>query len=78
MLYYRLLKQTGASFLTGLTSGLQAWSSRGYRDNTMTLQTLCEWVLQLGESIVITFVDYLVTFLDTVSHNKFPDEALVV
>lgn len=61
-------------------SHLQDWQAgfrrgRGCRDNTAILRTLCDRILRLGESIVISFIDYSTAF-DSVSH-KFLDEALI-
>ena len=59
-------------FLKDWQAGFRA--RRGCRDNSMILRTVCQKILELGESITITFADYLAAF-DTVSH-KFLDEAL--
>ena len=47
---------------------------RGCRDNVMMLRTLIEDMLERGEQVVATFVDYSAAF-DSVSH-KFIDTAL--
>ena len=60
------------SFLKDWQAGFR--TKRGCRDNSMILRTVCQRMIELGESIAITFVDYSAAF-DTVSH-KFLDEAL--
>ena len=40
----------------------------------MILRTVCQRMIELGESVVITFIDYSDEF-DTISH-KFLDEVL--
>lgn len=58
---------------------LQNWQAgfrpgRGCRDNVTILRTLYQKVMQCGEAIAVTFIDYSAAF-DTVSH-KFLDKAL--
>ena len=58
---------------------LQNWQAgfrpdRGCRDNVTILCTLYQKVMQCGEAIAVTFIDYSAAF-DTVSH-KFLDKAL--
>lgn len=49
-------------------------AKRGCRDNSMILRGVCQRMVDLGESLAITFIDYSAAF-DTISH-KFLDEAL--
>ena len=60
------------SFLKDWQAGFRA--NRGCRDNSMILRTVCQKMIEMGESIAISFVDYSAAF-DTISH-KFLDEAL--
>ena len=60
------------SFLKDWQAGFRA--KRGCRDNSMILRTVCQKMIELGESIAITFIDYSAAF-DTISH-KLLDEAL--
>ena len=60
-------------------SYLQDWQAgfrqeRGCRDNSTILRTLCQRVLQLGQALTATFIDYSAAF-DSCSH-KFIDNAL--
>ena len=78
---YKVLSQIMLARLSAqCDSFLQDWQagfrkSRGCRDNTVILRTLCQDVLRLGESLTVNFVDYAAAF-DSVSH-KFLDETLV-
>ena len=67
----RLEAETG-HYLSGWQAGFR--KTRGCRDNILTLRTLLEDVLEQGEQVVATFIDYSAAF-DSVSH-RFLDEAL--
>ena len=77
---YKVLSQCLLARLDKETDGYLAdWQAgfrklRGCRDNVMTLRTLVEDMLEQGQRMVATFVDYSAAF-DTVSH-KFLDLAL--
>lgn len=60
------------SFLKDWQAGFRA--KRGCRDNSMILHMVCQKMIEMGESIAISFIDYSAAF-DTISH-KFLDEAL--
>ena len=66
------LLQHSEGYLQDWQAGFRA--NRGCRDNSMVLRTICDEMIQIGEKIAITFVDYSAAF-DTVSH-KFIDRAL--
>ena len=59
-------------FLSDWQAGFR--KTRGCRDNVMVLRTLYEDMLERGEQLFVTFIDYSAAF-DSVSH-KFLDEAL--
>jgi hypothetical protein len=67
----RLEEETG-SYLADWQAGFR--KTRGCRDNILTLRTLLEDILEQGEELVATFIDYSAAF-DSVSH-RFLDEAL--
>ena len=77
---YKILSQCLLQRLSAETDGYLAdWQAgfrklRGCRDNVMLLRTLIEDVLEQGDQVVATFVDYSAAF-DSVSH-KFLDIAL--
>ena len=77
---YKVLSQCLLQRLNTETEGYLAdWQAgfrkgRGCRDNVMMLRTLVEEVLDKGEELFATFVDYSAAF-DSVSH-KFIDRAL--
>lgn len=77
---YKVLSRIILGRLVGKSERyLQDWQAgfrqaRGCRDNSYILRVLCERMLQLGEEIAITFIDYTAAF-DSVSH-KFLDAAL--
>ena len=77
---YKVLSQCLLQRLSAETDGYLAdWQAgfrklRGCRDNVMMLRTLIEDVLEQGEQVVATFVDYSAAF-DSISH-KFIDIAL--
>ena len=77
---YKILSQCLLERLNAETDGYLAdWQAgfrkqRGCRDNVMVLRTLIEDMLEKGEQLVATFVDYSAAF-DSVSH-KFIDLAL--
>ena len=75
MLSYILLGRligTSEDFLKDWQAGFR--SSRGCRDNAMTLRVICERMIVLGKSITTVFIDYRAAF-DSVSH-KYVDQAL--
>ena len=63
---------TSDDFLKDWQAGFR--SSRGCRDNSMTLRVICERMIALGRAITAVFIDYRAAF-DSVSH-KFVDQAL--
>ena len=77
---YKVLSQCMLMRLNTETDGyLSDWQAgfrqnRGCRDNSMILRTIIEDVLEQGQSICATFIDYSAAF-DSVSHN-FIDSAL--
>ena len=66
------LESETASFLSEWQSGFR--KERGCRDNVLTLRTLCDEMLEQGETLYVTYIDYSAAF-DTISH-KFLDRAL--
>ena len=67
----RMVKET-EDFLPDWQAGFR--SKRGCRDNILVLRTLYDAMMERGESMYVTFIDYSAAF-DSVSH-KFLDEAL--
>ena len=67
----KLEDETG-SFLSEWQAGFR--KQRGCRDNVLTLRTLFEDMLDKGEALYVTFIDYSAAF-DSISH-KFLDRAL--
>ena len=67
----RMVKET-EGFLPDWQAGFR--SKRGCRDNILVLRTLYDAMLERGEPLYVTFIDYSAAF-DSVSH-KFLDEAL--
>ena len=67
----RLNKETHG-YLSDWQCGFR--KERGCRDNVMTLRTVYEDMIEKGEKLFVTFIDYSAAF-DSVSH-KFLDEAL--
>ena len=61
-----------ATYLSEWQAGFR--KLRGCRDNTMTLATIFDEMLEEGERLCATFIDYSAAF-DSVSH-KFLDQAL--
>ena len=66
------LTMKGEKYLQDWQAGFR--QGRGCRDNSYILRVMSERMLQLGEQIAITFIDFTVAF-DSISH-KFLDEAL--
>ena len=77
---YKVLSQCMLARLEAETQGfLPDWQAgfrkrRGCRDNILTLRTIYEDMLERGEELFATFIDYSAAF-DSVSH-KFLDRAL--
>ena len=67
-----MISQSEVFFLQNWQTGFRP--GRGCRDNVTMLRTLYQKVMQCGETIAVTFIDYSAAF-DTVSH-KFLDKAL--
>ena len=68
----RQLEQETESFLSEWQAGFR--KARGCRDNVLTLRTIYDEMLELGETMYVTFIEYSAVF-DSVSH-KFIDRAL--
>ena len=68
----RIQAETDKNFLKDWQAGFR--KHRGCRDNILILKTLVDHILDQGEQIALTFVDYKAAF-DSVSH-KFIDSAL--
>ena len=66
------LESETESFLSDWQAGFR--KNRGCRDNVLTLRTIYEDMLEKGEALYVTFIDYSAAF-DSVSH-KFLDRAL--
>ena len=66
------LEQETASFLSEWQAGFR--KQRGCRDNVLVLRTIYDDMLEMGEKLYVSFIDYSAAF-DSVSH-KFIDKAL--
>ena len=63
---FKRLMSISENFLNDWQAGFRP--GRGYRDNITILRTLCEHLLQLGECLAVTFIDYAAAF-DSLSHE---------
>ena len=66
------IEQETVNFLHDWQAGFRA--NRGCRDNILVLRTIYDTMLENGEDLFVSFIDYSAAF-DSVSH-KFLDKAL--
>ena len=62
-----------ADFLSDWQAGFRP--ERGCRDNTLLLRVLFDYILERGEKLFVTYIDYSAAFDSVISH-KFLDESL--